>query len=250
MFHLEQKIGEDEEAQMEAFMLNEKNIADVIRSRADLSVCGVDGISYRIIKGAGGQDIKFLRLLVRACIQHGRVMTMWKEAKTILLHKKGDWDQVDNWRPISITNCVYRIFTCLIARAIQGINPNVYRYADCQKRFIKRANGCSEYGILLNELLHDPNRNQDNLIVTAMDFTNAFGSVPHGMIMSAMRQRHFPKWLQKILPDMYLGATSVIERKGQRSEKVAWRRGVKQGCPLSPSLFNLCLEPLLQAVNR
>jgi hypothetical protein len=250
IFRLEQKIGDDEEVQMEAFMLNTKNIADVIRSRADLSACGVDGISYRIIKGAGEEGIKFIRVLVRACIQHGRVMTTWKEAKTILLHKKGDRDQVENWRPISITNCVYRIFTCLIARAIQEINSKVYIYADCQKGFIKKANGCSEHGILLNELLHDANRNKDNLIVTAIDFTNAFGSVPHGMIMSAMRQRHFPEWMQKIIGDMYDRATSVIEMRGQRSEKVSWRRGVKQGCPLSPLLFNLCLEPLLQAVNR
>jgi hypothetical protein len=86
--------------------------------------------------------------------------------------------------------------------------------------------------------------------VTAIDFTNAFGSVPHELIMSVMRQRRFPEWSQRIVASMYRGATSVIELNGVRSEKIAWKRGVKQGCPLSPLLFNLCLEPLLQAVNR
>jgi hypothetical protein len=49
---------------------------------------------------------------------------------------------------------------------------------------------------------------------------------------------------------MYEDATSIIETRGNRSNPIGWKRGVKQGCPLSPLLFNLCLEPLLQAVSR
>jgi hypothetical protein len=49
---------------------------------------------------------------------------------------------------------------------------------------------------------------------------------------------------------MYDGASSVIETRGTRSDKIRWKRGVKQGCPLSPLLFNLCLEPLLQAIGK
>jgi hypothetical protein len=71
-------------------MLSEDNIAQVIKSRQDLSACGVDGISYRIMKGAGRERVKFMKLLVRACIQSGKVINTWKEAKTILLHKKGN----------------------------------------------------------------------------------------------------------------------------------------------------------------
>jgi hypothetical protein len=249
-FFMDSKLTEREEDEMEAYMLNERNIAQVIKSREDLSACGVDGISYRIIKGAGREGVNFMQLLIRACIRSGRVMTSWKEARTILLHKKGDREAIENWRPISITNCIYRIFTCLLARAIQAVNSKVHIFSDNQKGFIAKTNGCSEHGIILNELLHDANRNRDNLVVTAIYFTNAFGSVPHELIMSAMRQRRFPDWSQKIVSSMYRGASSVIELQGARSEKIAWKRGVKQGCPLSPLLFNLCLEPLLQVIKR
>jgi hypothetical protein len=242
-------MEEREEEEMEAFMLDEKNIAEVIKSREDLSASGVDGISYRIMKGAGAAGVKFMKLLVRASIRSGRVMSTWKEAKTILLHKKGDREDIGNWRPISITNCMYRIFTCLMARAFQKINSKVHIYSDSQKGFIRKTNGCSEHGIILNELLHKANRRRENLVVTAIDFTNAFGSVPHELIMSTMRQRNFPEWTQRVVWNMYEGATSVIETSGSRSRKIAWKRGVKQGCPLSPLLFNLCLEPLLQAIS-
>jgi hypothetical protein len=249
-FYLESRITGEDEDEMEEFMLDEKNIAEVIKSREDLSACGVDGISYRIMKGAGAEGTKFMKNIIRASLRCGRVISSWKEARTILIHKKGDREDVRNWRPISITNCMYRIFTCLMARTIQRINSKVHVFSDCQKGFIKKTNGCSEHGIILNELLHNANRNRESLIVTAIDFTNAFGSVPHDLIMSMMKQRNFPSWMQNIVIDMYRGATSIIEAKGGRSEKIGWKRGVKQGCPLSPLLFNLCLEPLLQAVER
>jgi hypothetical protein len=86
--------------------------------------------------------------------------------------------------------------------------------------------------------------------VTAIDFTNTFGSVPHELIMSTMKQLNFSEWSRKIISDIYDRAVSVIEVRGSRTDKIEWKRSVKQGCPLSPLLFNLCLEPLLQAMTR
>jgi hypothetical protein len=87
-------------------------------------------------------------------------------------------------------------------------------------------------------------------MATAINCTDAFGSVPHELILSTMRQRNFPAWILNIIADLYNGATSVIEKRGTKSDKIPWKRGIKQGCPLSPPLFNLCLDPLLQAVTR
>jgi hypothetical protein len=159
-------------------MSGEEKIAEVVKSRGDLSASGIDGISYRVIKGAGPEGIKFVRTLIRGIITSGQVMSSWKEAKMILIHKKGSRDQIENWRPISITNCLYRIFTYLMARAFQQINSTAKIFSDTQKGFIQKTNGGSEHGILLNELLYGAHRNRSNLVVTAIDFTNPFGSVP------------------------------------------------------------------------
>jgi hypothetical protein len=90
-----------------------------------------------------------------------------------------------------------------------------------QKGFIQKTNWCSEHGIVLNELLYEAHRNRDNLVVIAIDFTNRFGSVPHELIMSTMKQRNFPRWTLNIVADLYNGATSVIEKRACRSDKIA-----------------------------
>jgi hypothetical protein len=145
IFHMEARNTEKEEDELQGFMLDEEKIAEVIKSRDDLSANGIDGISYPAIKGAGPEGVKFVRTLVRGIIKSGRVMSSWKEAKTILIHKKGDQDQIENWRPISITNCMYRIFTCLMARAFQEINSTTKIFSDTQKGFMQKTNGCSEH---------------------------------------------------------------------------------------------------------
>jgi hypothetical protein len=211
-------------------MLDDKNIAAVINSRQDLSACGVDGVSSRIIKSAKEEAVKFVRPLTEACMRSGKVPSSSKEARIILLYKKGERDQIHNWRPISITNCIYRIFTCLMARSWQAINSKVHLFSDSQKGLIKKTSGCNEHGIIVNERLHDANRKKEPLIMTGIDFTNAFGSVPHDLIMSTMTHRNFPEWARKILADMHERASSVIEVRRGRSGKIPWRQGVKQGC--------------------
>jgi hypothetical protein len=250
-FHLESRISEENgSADMMEFMLSEKNIKEVIQSRQDLSSNGNDGVGYRIIKAAGQEGVKFMKLIIEATIRCKKVFKSWKEARTILIFKKGREDDINNWRPISITNCIYRIYTCLMARCFQAENQKAHFYTDRQKGFIKKTNGCSEHAILLNELFQDARRKGKDLYVTTIDFANAFGSVPHELIFSTMKQRGFPEWVIEIVKDMYDDAKSTILHRGEQTEPISWRKGVKQGCPLSPLLFNLCLEPLLEAIQK
>jgi hypothetical protein len=58
------------------------------------------------MKEAGTEEMKFMKLVVRRCLQSGQVMSKWKEARPILLHNKGVLDRIENWRLISITSAV------------------------------------------------------------------------------------------------------------------------------------------------
>jgi hypothetical protein len=121
---------------------------------------------------------------------------------------------------------------------------------DVQKGFIKKTNGCSEHRIILNELFQNAKRKHKDLIVTSIDFENAFGSVPYALIMSVLKQMNFPRWVRAIIEDMYDDAKSTIEYQGRQTSQFVWRKRVKQRYSLSPLLFNLCLEPLLEAIKR
>jgi hypothetical protein len=107
----------------------------------------------------------------------------------------------------------------------------------------------SEHSIILNDFCRDAKKTRKDLIVTAIDFTKAFGSVPH-VITSMLKQLNFPIWMKAIFEDMYEDVKSTIGSKGNQTRPITWRKGVKKGCPLSRLLFNFCVEPLLQAIKR
>jgi hypothetical protein len=145
-FFLHRKLPDDKiPEEMMEYMLSDDNIRDVIRSRDDLGARGNDGISYQIVKAAGLQGVDFMKHIIKAIIQSRRVLGSWKEARTVLIYKKGDRSDPRNWRPITITNCLYRIYTCLMARVFQQMNVQYGIYADVQKGFIKKTNGCNEH---------------------------------------------------------------------------------------------------------
>ena len=170
-------------------------------------------------------------------------------AKTVLLHKKGDLETITNWRPISLTNAIYRIFTASIAQVIQDINRSEEIFSHAQKGFIARCNGCTEHSIMINELFNDAKRKNSDILALTIDCTNAFGSVPLQLITSTLKQRGIPETLISIIQDTYDRASTRISTARGTTSRILWRKGVKQGCPLSPLLFNLCLEPLFEALQ-
>jgi hypothetical protein len=109
-FCIKTQIREAEQEELETFMPDEKKIRDVIKSRQDLSVNGVDGIGHRIVRAAEKEGVSLMRVLIGACIREGGIPDAWNQAKTMLPYKKASRGEIRNWRPISITHCVDRIF--------------------------------------------------------------------------------------------------------------------------------------------
>jgi hypothetical protein len=91
---LEGRITQAEEVEMRSLMVDETNIAKVIKSCDDFSACEVDRISSRLVKAAGTEGVTCRKLFGREQIQSGRVISTWKEAETIMLHKKRDWEEI------------------------------------------------------------------------------------------------------------------------------------------------------------
>jgi hypothetical protein len=56
--------------------------------------------------------------------------------------------------------------------------------------------------------------------------------------------------VKAIIKDMSKDAESIIEHMGKQTDATKWTKGVKQGCPLTQVLFNVCLESLLRVMKR
>ena len=89
-----------------------------------------------------------------------------------------------------------------------------------------------------------------NFFVSWLDIRNAFGSVPHDAIFTTLLHMGFPVNLVSFIRNAYTNATTEIKTDDGVTDSVPINSGVKEGCPMSPILFNLSLEVVLRAVKK
>jgi hypothetical protein len=78
---------------------------------------------------------------------------------------------------------------------------------------------------------------------------DAFGSVAHKLLDFNLKSMNLPQRLREMIIDSYDNAKVIITGAVGDSGDIEIKRGVKQGCPLSPFLFNSCIDPLLRRLN-
>ncbi|GIY82502.1 retrovirus-related Pol polyprotein from type-1 retrotransposable element R2 [Caerostris extrusa] len=113
----------------------------------------------------------------------------WKESTTILLPKEGDPDIPNNWRPIALSNTLYKLFMKCVA---QRFKEWLLRYdvlSPSQKGFMPH-DGVLEHNFLLHKRFEDARTMKRDLCLAWLDVTNAFGAIPHRAIDDALRAAH------------------------------------------------------------
>ena len=221
-------------------------IGKVIRSKANMSAAGPDAISNVIWKSNVQITSKLISRLMKAMLASGKSPSAWKRSRTIMIYKKGPSDNVKSWRPISLTPTLYRIVMGHVSNVVQELNARNPILCRAQKGFVANVNGCAEHICVLNELISHATRNKKDINVVTLDFANAFGSVDHRQIVDSLKCLGFPQPFVKWIKDLYKDNATSISVDGEYSSMIPMERGVRQGCPFSPFLFNICLEPLLR----
>ena len=83
-----------------------------------------------------------------------------------------------------------------------------------------------------------------------LDLENVFGSVPTEHLLRSMEELGLTGNIVEVVRDIYTGSTTRVKIDKAHSEEIQCRRGVKQGCPLSPILFDLALEQLVSNLEN
>nr|CAI5866823.1 unnamed protein product [Callosobruchus analis] len=213
-------------------------------SRMKMSTApGPDGLKKGDIKRVPGAT-EVLQLFYNLIMISGRQPTAWRKNRTTLIPKEGkDGALAESYRPITISSILSRIYFGILDKKLR----EKARFSPRQKGFMNES-GCFNNVHILNELLRH-SKVKNGLVVTQLDVSKAFDTVPHNVLGHALRRKGFPEQVVRIVENAYEDVYTTIELERAPVE-IRLQRGVKQGDPLSPLLFNLVLEPLLEALER
>ncbi|GFU51049.1 retrovirus-related Pol polyprotein from type-2 retrotransposable element R2DM [Trichonephila clavipes] len=84
------------------------------------------------------------------CLKLSDIPATWKSFRTVLIHKKGDVGQLDNWRPISLSDTIYKLFTKCMARKLTEWCETHDVVSPCKKGFPPH-DGVLEHNFLLTQ---------------------------------------------------------------------------------------------------
>lgn len=169
---------------------------------------------------------------------------------TVLVYKKGDTADPANFRPITLESTNFKVFSSLYRNRMQAfMNDNSYMNTNIQKGFIGGVEGVMEHTELLDNIMKSAKRHQRSLVLALFDLRNAFGEVRHNLIRSSLTYHHFPESFVSLFNCIYSDFNIVVSCNKAVTDCVQVQRGVLQGDPCSPLLFNICFNSLIKVLD-
>jgi len=99
---------------------------------------------------------------------------------------------------------------------------------------------------VFRRLIEEAEGNNLTCIITFIDFRKAFDRVWHEALWHTMGKFNIGKGITTLIANLYKDAKCTVRVDGQLSEWFTTTVGVRQGCLLSPVLFNLYLERIME----
>ncbi|KAF7351516.1 Reverse transcriptase domain-containing protein [Mycena sanguinolenta] len=241
--------------------VTEDDVRQSLLSAAPGKAAGMDGIIAEFwqklnrmyedsqkTKGDSNQDqergniVKVLTWVYNDVEEHGVVEgTDFALGWMCPIFKKKDKTDIANYRPITVLNTDYKIFTKALTNKLAEVAP--YLIHKDQSGFMKNRR-ITDAIYLAMEVVEYAEEDLKNGAIVALFQEKAYDKTLHPYLWSTLRKHGIPELFISTVKSLYTFADTQVIINGEISSAFRVTRGVRQGDPLSCLLFNLAIEPL------
>lgn len=179
--------------------------------------------------------------------RHGRLVTGLNSSFISLIPKVENPVGLGDYRPISLVGSVYKVLAKVLSSRLKGVLPHII--SDTQSAFTGGRNILD--GVLIaNEVVDGWRKTKRRGVIIKLDFEKAFDSVNWRFLSSMLLNFGFGvKWISWLKECVTTAKLSMLVN-GSPTEEFCPQKGLRQGDPLSPFLFNIATEGLNILMSR
>jgi hypothetical protein len=190
-----------------------------------------------------------LLALLNACVRVGSIPRGWAVSALVPIRKPGaNHLRPDGYRGIALGTLPAKLFGGILADRFTEYTEGMGLRAPGQAGF-RPGYGCSDQIFTIRALVERQRARGQKLYVSYVDFKQAFDRVPRDKLWGKLQRVGIEGWALRAVQALYANVPMCVKLSDGYTRCFPSLMGVKQGCPLSPTLFGLYLDDFQESLE-
>ncbi|CAI2733768.1 unnamed protein product [Schistosoma spindalis] len=204
---------------------------------------GPDDLFLTLFKDSCDFLVKELTTLFRKVWELESVPTSWNESTVVHIFKKGSRRCCNNYQGISLLPIASKLLASVILRRLFKTRERLARE---EQAGFRSGRGCIDHIFILRQILEHRHTYHKPTIVVFLDIRVAFDSLDRTVLWDCLLIKGVPEKFITILKALYTNILGRVRTYNRLCPLFRSSSGVRQGCPISPFLFNFAIDDILE----
>ena len=225
--------------------ITKNEILKCISSLDNNKASSFDCVSNEMLKVSKNVLVQPLEILFNRILESGIYPSKWSKDILTPLHKSGDKNDANNYRGISVSSCLGKLFCKVLQKRLESYCSKNQIINDVQGSG-RPGSRTADHLLIIRFLIDKYVKKQGNkLFACFVDLKKAYDFVPRNLLFhSLLKDYSIGGNFLKILQEIYSKNEVFIKTADGLLNPITTTLGLKQGCIFSPILFNIYINKI------